>query len=220
MGVSGSNSEDARRTGKVSPSRASFFHEGIKDPNREGLATMKRLLMGAALPLAIAGVVAGCGSSSKSSTSSSGANASAPASSGGGAYGAPASSTPSSPSTGSGVTIAARSTSLGAILTGAGGRTVYLFEADKGGKSSCNGACAQNWPPVAAGAPGTGIKASLLTTTTRSDGSKQAVYNGHPIYYFSGDTQPTDTKGQGLHAFGADWYEIGPTGSKVEKPGS
>lgn len=175
---------------------------------------MKRLLMGAALPLAIAGVVAGCGSSSKSSTSSSGANGSTPASSSGGAYGAPA------PSTGSGVTIATRSTSLGAILTGGNGRTVYLFEADKGGKSSCSAACAQNWPPVAAGAPGTGIKASLLTTTTRSDGSKQAVYNGHPIYYFSGDAQPTDTKGQGLHAFGADWYEIGPNGGKVEKPGS
>jgi predicted lipoprotein with Yx(FWY)xxD motif len=183
---------------------------------------MKRLLISAAVPLAIAAAVAGCGSSSKSTSSG---NAAAPASkAGGGAYGAPASSQPSSGSSGSSgstLTIATRSTSIGTILTAANGRTVYLFEKDKGGKSSCSGACASAWMPVAAPASaGSGVTGSMLTTTTRNDGTKQVVYNGHPLYYFAADTQPTDTKGQGLHAFGADWYEIGPSGSKVEKPGA
>jgi predicted lipoprotein with Yx(FWY)xxD motif len=182
---------------------------------------MKRLLISAAVPLAIAAAVAGCGSSSGSKSTSAG-NAAAPASNGGGgAYGAPASPPASSASNGSTLTIGTRSTPIGTILTAAGGRTVYLFEKDRRGKSSCSGACASAWMPVAAPATaGSGVTGSMLTTTTRSDGTKQVVYNGHPIYYFAGDTQPTDTKGQGVHAFGADWYEIGPTGSKVEKPGS
>ena len=177
---------------------------------------MKRLLFSAAVPLAIAVAVAGCGSSSKSTSS-----AAAPASTAsGGAYGAPAAQ-PSSGSTGAGVTIGTRSTSIGTILTAANGRTVYLFEKDKGGKSSCSGACASTWTPVAAPATAaSGVKAAVLTTTTRSDGTKQAVYNGHPLYYYAADTQPTDTNGQGVHSFGADWYEIGPSGGKVEKPGS
>jgi predicted lipoprotein with Yx(FWY)xxD motif len=180
---------------------------------------MKRLLISAAVPLAIAAAVAGCGGSSKSSSAG---NAAAPASNaGGGAYGAPAAPQTSSGSNGSTLTIGTRSTSIGTILTAASGRTVYLFEKDKGGKSSCSGACASAWMPVAAPASaGSGVTGSMLTTTTRGDGTKQVVYNGHPLYYFAADTQPTDTKGQGLHAFGADWYEIGPTGSKVEKPGS
>jgi predicted lipoprotein with Yx(FWY)xxD motif len=178
---------------------------------------MKRLLISAAVPLAIAVAVAGCGSSSKSTS-----NAGAPTSnSTGGAYGAPTATQTGAASTGSTLTIGTRSTPIGTILTGANGRTVYLFEKDKGGKSSCSGACASTWMPVAAPATaGGGVKAAVLTTTTRSDGTKQAVYNGHPLYYFAADTQPTDTKGQGLHAFGADWYEIGPNGGKVEKPGA
>jgi predicted lipoprotein with Yx(FWY)xxD motif len=170
---------------------------------------MKRLLTAAGLPVAIALAVAGCGSSHKSSTRGA-------SSSSGGVNSAQS----SAPASGAAATIATRSTSLGTILTGTSGRTVYLFEADKGGKSSCNGACAQTWPPVAAASAGSGVKAALLTTTTRSDGSKQAVYKGHPLYYFTGDTQPTDTRGEGLHTFGADWYEIGPSGRNVEKPGS
>jgi predicted lipoprotein with Yx(FWY)xxD motif len=183
---------------------------------------MKRLLICAAAPLAVAVAVAGCGSSSKTTNSGSGGNASAPASSGGGGvYGAPATKQTSSPAKSAALTVATRSTTIGTILTGASGRTVYLFEKDKGGKSSCSGACSSAWTPVAAPASAaSGVTASLLTTTTRSDGTKQVVYNGHPLYYFSGDTQPTDTKGQGAHAFGADWYEIGPKGSKVEKAGS
>src|SRR3954447_11975408 len=47
-------------------------------------------------------------------------------------------------------TVKTRSTSLGTILVDAKGHTLYLFEKDKHGKSSCSGACASNWPPLIA----------------------------------------------------------------------
>src|SRR2546428_515623 len=37
---------------------------------------------------------------------------------------------------------------LGKILVDGGGKTVYLFEADKGTASTCDGDCATYWPPV------------------------------------------------------------------------
>jgi hypothetical protein len=44
---------------------------------------------------------------------------------------------------------------------------------------------------------GPGVNASLLSTTKRKDGTLEAVYNGHPLYYFSGDKKSGDVTGQG-----------------------
>ena len=108
---------------------------------------------------------------------------------------------------------------LGKILVDGEGKTVYLFEKDKTAKSStCYTACAVAWPPVTtAEAPkaGMGAKASLITTLTRTDGTKQVVYNGHPLYYFQGDTKAGMTTGQDLKGFGAPWYVLSPSGVKV-----
>jgi predicted lipoprotein with Yx(FWY)xxD motif len=60
---------------------------------------------------------------------------------------------------------------------------------------------------------------SLLGKTTRQDGTRQVTYNGHPLYYFAGDTKPEETKGQGLNAFGAGWYVVSPAGDKIEQLG-
>jgi predicted lipoprotein with Yx(FWY)xxD motif len=60
---------------------------------------------------------------------------------------------------------------------------------------------------------------SLLSTSLRGDGTMQIVYNGHPLYYFSGDTKAGDTNGEGLTAFGAGWDVVNPAGDKIEKPG-
>jgi predicted lipoprotein with Yx(FWY)xxD motif len=112
---------------------------------------------------------------------------------------------------------------LGQLLADGSGRTLYLFEADTSNKSTCSGACAQGWPPfVTTGAPqlGAGVNQALVGTTTRSDGSLQVTYNGHPLYYFSGDTQAGNAKGENIHAFGADWYVVSPVGDKIEPPGS
>jgi hypothetical protein len=84
--------------------------------------------------------------------------------------------------------------------------------------SNCNGACAGAWPPVtttgAATATG-GAKASDIGTITRSDGTKQVTYDGHPLYYFSGDSGPGMASGQGSDAFGAKWWLVTPAGSDV-----
>jgi predicted lipoprotein with Yx(FWY)xxD motif len=166
---------------------------------------MRRWLAIAGATLAIAMVATGCGG--KSTTSSS--NSSAPASS-------------SATATG-GATVTAKRSKLGAILVDGTGRTLYLFEKDQGTNSSCYGACAGGWPPdTTTGAPraGAGVSASLLGTTTRTDGKTEVTYHGHPLYYFAGDHKPGDTNGEGLKAFGAEWYVLSAAGNKIEQEGS
>jgi len=114
-------------------------------------------------------------------------------------------------------------TKLGKVLADGRGRTLYLFEKDKGSKSACSAACAQAWPPLTTtGKPraGAGVSASKLGTTTRSGGVKQVTYNGHPLYGFVKDTGPRQTHGEGLKAFGAEWYVLNGAGHKVEEHGS
>jgi predicted lipoprotein with Yx(FWY)xxD motif len=103
----------------------------------------------------------------------------------------------------------------GDILTDGQGRSVYLFTNDSGDKSSCNGSCAQNWPPVIANGQamaGDGVDQSLLGTTTRDDGTTQVTYNGHPIYYYAKDANPGDTNG---HQVGDVWYLVTVEGNEV-----
>lgn len=113
-------------------------------------------------------------------------------------------------------------TNLGKVLATGSGRTLYLFEKDKGRKSTCFGACAANWPPLTTtGSPkaGPGVSASKLGTTRRGHGVKQVTYNGHPVYRFVGDQRPRQTNGEGLKAFGAAWYALSAAGKKVEDGG-
>ena len=121
-------------------------------------------------------------------------------------------------------TVKTRSVSLGKILVNGSSQTLYLFEKDKNGKSACSGACATNWPPLLTkGTPkgSGGVKSSLLGTTKRSDGTTQVTYNKHPLYRFKGDANKVGaTKGEGLNAFGAEWYVVGTNGKKIEKKGS
>jgi predicted lipoprotein with Yx(FWY)xxD motif len=112
---------------------------------------------------------------------------------------------------------------MGAYLTDAQGRSLYLFLADKNGKSSCNGACAAAWPPLlTSGTPqaGSGATGGMLGTTTRDDGTKQVTYNNHPLYMYSLDKQPGNTNGQGVNAFGALWWLVSPSGSAITTTGS
>jgi predicted lipoprotein with Yx(FWY)xxD motif len=88
--------------------------------------------------------------------------------------------------------VGVRTTPLGKVLVDRNGHTLYLFEKDKRGMSSCAGSCASFWPPlVANGKPaaavGSGVKGSLLATTKRRDD------------------------------FGAHWYAVSPAGTKVVK---
>jgi predicted lipoprotein with Yx(FWY)xxD motif len=114
-------------------------------------------------------------------------------------------------------TIRVAKTNLGKILVNSKGRTLYLFQADSGTTSACADACAAAWPPLTSATPkvGKGAKASLASTATRSDGKPQVIYNGHPLYTFSGDTKAGNTNGQGVNAFGGLWYVVSPTGNEI-----
>jgi predicted lipoprotein with Yx(FWY)xxD motif len=140
-------------------------------------------------------------------------------SSGGGLYGAgPAtSSAAASPAA---AVVGLRGSMLGQILVDGQGRTLYLFEADRAGRSSCEGACAGAWPPyLSDGAPkaGAGVAGGLLGTAMRGGdgGGAQVTYHGHPLYYYVGDNGPGDTAGQGLDQFGARWFVLAPSGNEV-----
>ncbi|HLY94101.1 MAG TPA: hypothetical protein VKP14_04570 [Gaiellaceae bacterium] len=123
--------------------------------------------------------------------------------------------------TSSSTRVALRTTSIGHVLVGSNGHTLYMFGADRTKLSTCYSACATSWPPLlAVGAPaaGTGVKASLLGTTKRKNGKLQVTYAGHPLYFFSFDKAAGSTKGEGLHAFGASWWALSASGAKVLKP--
>jgi predicted lipoprotein with Yx(FWY)xxD motif len=112
---------------------------------------------------------------------------------------------------------------LGKILVDSQGHTLYLFEKDTGTKSTCTGACAEQWPPLrASGKPavGSGLSASEVGTTPRSDGAAEVTYNGHPLYLYAGDSKPGDTNGQGLNVFGGGWFALSASGNKVSGTGT
>ena len=115
--------------------------------------------------------------------------------------------------------ISIASSGLGRILVDGRGHTLYLFERDTRGKSTCTGACAASWPPlIARGKPlaGPGVKSTLLGTTKRADGRLQVTYNHHPLYAFVKDARRGDTSGEGLDVFGAEWYAVSAAGATVE----
>ena len=162
------------------------------------------------IPLASALLATACGSAAAASSPS------APASSA-----AAAGSSASAPATGTVITTQAGS--AGAFLTDGSGRTVYLWAQDGMNMSACSGACAAAWPPVPATGTLTaagGAKASDLGTITRSGGTRQVTYDGHPLYYFVGDSAAGQTNGQGSDNFGAKWWLVAPSGAALTKASS
>jgi predicted lipoprotein with Yx(FWY)xxD motif len=98
------------------------------------------------------------------------------------------------------------------VLTSAKGLTLYWFAPDTSAKSVCNGSCAQYWPPVPGPVRlGAGISGTA-GTITRSDGSSQATYNGHPLYTYVSDTSPGQATGNNLNINGGLWYEVKVSG--------
>jgi predicted lipoprotein with Yx(FWY)xxD motif len=112
------------------------------------------------------------------------------------------------------------SSGLGRILVDGRGHTLYLFQHDKGTKSTCYGKCAAFWPPLLTSGKATagpGAATALLGTTKRTDGKLQVTYHGHPLYFFAKDTKAGMTTGQNVDFFGGEWYVVSPAGVKIEK---
>ena len=98
------------------------------------------------------------------------------------------------------------------VLTNAKGLTLYSFVPDTATKSACYGTCAAYWPPVTGPATaGPGVTGTLYTIT-RSDGSVQAAYDGHPLYTYIGDSDPGQANGNGLDLNGGVWHEVTASG--------
>jgi predicted lipoprotein with Yx(FWY)xxD motif len=186
------------------PSRAPGPPGPRSHPRKLGF--LPRPLLALVALAAVGALAAGCGGNgSGSGGSSSGGYGS------GGA--APVGSGPSGVAT-----VATASRKLGTVLVDGTGRTLYLFEKDQPNQSACSGACVAAWPvDQSSGTPkaGAGVKASLLDTIKRSDGTTQVIYNHHPLYYYAGDSGAGQQNGQALNAFGAAWYVVTPTGGAV-----
>jgi predicted lipoprotein with Yx(FWY)xxD motif len=111
--------------------------------------------------------------------------------------------------------LSVKSTSLGHILVGAHGRTLYMFKADRPNVSTLSSAGLAAWPAFRATVTpqaGSGVAATMIATIT---GTSQVTYAGHPLYYFVGDHNSGDTNGQGLNKFGALWYVVGAGGNPI-----
>jgi predicted lipoprotein with Yx(FWY)xxD motif len=137
----------------------------------------------------------------------------------GGSGGGGSTSASSTPSSSTAAKVQAQSSSVGKILTDGSGRTLYLFEKDTGPKSTCSGACAADWPPFTVKskpAVAGGAMSADIALIKRGGGQEQVTYKGHPLYYYTGDKSAGDMNGQGVEAFGAEWYVLSPAGSKVE----
>lgn len=107
-------------------------------------------------------------------------------------------------------------TSLGMVLVDGQGRTLYYLTKESASNITCTAACATTWPPLLIPSgqqptPGAGLTGSL-TAVSRPDGTKQAAYDNHPLYTYSGDTKPGDTKGQGV---GGVWFALTASGSSA-----
>ena len=152
-----------------------------------------RMLLALLAIAATAAVLAACSSSATSSTSGGGGSSSSSAAAAAGSL---------KTATIGGVT----------VLTNSKGFTLYSFAPDTPTTSHCNGACAQNWPPVTGPATAAGVTGTF-GTIKRADGSAQATFDGHPLYAFVGDTAPGQNKGNGLNAAGGLWHEVTTSGN-------
>jgi predicted lipoprotein with Yx(FWY)xxD motif len=132
---------------------------------------------------------------------------------------ATATSAPAPPTTAQVTAKATNNAQLGNIVTDGNGRTVYVFMRDERNRSNCAGSCPQTWSPLTATSPnaGDGLAANLLATITRDDGSTQVTYNGKPLYYYIGDTQAGETKGQNISNV---WFTVSVDGGPVQSNAS
>jgi len=117
---------------------------------------------------------------------------------------------PAATATGTGTGTVLKTTTIGGttVLTNAKGFTLYSFAPDTPTASKCYGSCAVYWPPVT-GTPaaGQGLPGKV-TTITRTDGSHQLTYNGHPLYTYIADTAPGQARGNNINLNGGVWHEV------------
>jgi predicted lipoprotein with Yx(FWY)xxD motif len=121
-------------------------------------------------------------------------------------------SAPGTAATGAGVTL--KTTVIGGttILTNSKGFTLYSFVPDTPTASKCYGTCAAYWPPVTGTAAAGAHLPGKTTTITRTGGSHQLTYNGHPLYTYIGDSAPGQDFGNNINLNGGLWLDVPTSG--------
>ena len=85
-------------------------------------------------------------------------------------------------------------TTAGRTLVNADGWTLYTFDRDPAGKSTCEGLCAKTWVPVPA--PELAPAKADWTVVERADGAKQWAFKGKPLYAYADDERRRDLGGE------------------------
>jgi predicted lipoprotein with Yx(FWY)xxD motif len=168
----------------------SYFTAGTQNGAKE--TSMRIRWLAAAGVAAVAISAAACSSSPSSTSAGSGPASSATA--------------------GSGAALKTATINGVSVVTNARGFTLYSFAPDTATTSKCTGACAQIWPPVTAPVTAGQHVTGTLGKITRSGGSKQATYNGHPLYTYTADTAPGQANGNGINVNGGVWHEVTASG--------
>lgn len=98
---------------------------------------------------------------------------------------------------------------LGNYLVDSNGVSLYYFDKDVSGASSCSGQCLVKWPAFHADTIVTpkGLDKKDFGEITREDGTKQTTFKGYPLYYYVDDKNRGDLKGQTL---GNVWFVVDP----------
>ncbi len=113
----------------------------------------------------------------------------------------------------------------GPILVDSQGMSLYVFSADVDGKTACGVDCAQYWPSLSLPPDGRvrvegGARAGLVGHGQAVGPNRLVTYAGHPLYTFSDDAEPGDTKGQDVRQFGGVWHLVSPSGQPRSAPTS
>jgi predicted lipoprotein with Yx(FWY)xxD motif len=154
--------------------------------------------------VAMAAVVAGCGSSSGGSSSTSG--------------------------TGSGGSAATQTvmvknvSGVGSVLVDGTGAALYTPAQEAGGKVLCSGTCTSIWKPLApgSGTPTAAQGVGKLAVVTRPDGSRQVTVDGKPLYTFAQDTPGKVTGNGATDTFGSrhfTWHAVLASGKAASSSG-
>ncbi len=95
------------------------------------------------------------------------------------------------------------------VLTTSKGFTLYYLTTDTSTTSTCTAsACTSIWPPlVLTGTPTLAPGLSGTIGVIKDANGSQVVYNGHPLYTYSGDSAPGQANGEGLLG---TWFVVTP----------
>jgi predicted lipoprotein with Yx(FWY)xxD motif len=165
------------------------------------------------LGIAAAVVLVGCGTGAGSSDQ---AGESTPSAASSSAEPSPEpSATASAPPATPGQIVTTGDSEFGTMLFDDRGQAIYLFDQEPTSTPACYDDCAAAWPPVLTTGPPQAagdVRAELLGTTTRSDGSVQVTYAGHPLYFYANE-DPGEVLCHDVFLNGGMWYVVTPEGT-------